>query len=257
VKLSYDLEDNIDKFMVRGGDGKPHSFKGFIDRSLHLLTRGRIKHKIGLDIKEIRIRIKDVSERRDRYKVDLVPSKKPVGRSIDNLRLSALYRKATELVGAEEKSVDLVKRLMEGDDASMKQPVVLSIVGFGGLGKTTLANLVYQKIKGQFACRAFVYVSNNPDVVKIFKDMLYQFDGDKYRDINQGTWSEEQLISELREFLQYKRYVRAHRFTYMYAIWSRSVSLPKSLSQLPSPGLPITATGGHAAILSLNSPALL
>lgn len=73
---------------------------------------------------------------------------------------------------------------MEGDEASTKQPVVLSIVGFGGLGKTTLANLVYEKMKGQFGCGAFVYVSHNPDVVKVFKDMLYQLDGDKYRVIN-------------------------------------------------------------------------
>lgn len=125
--------------------------------------------------------------------------------------LSALYRKATELVGAEEKSSDLVKRLMEGDKEASKQPVVLSIAGFGGLGKTTLANLVYEKIKGQFVCGAFVYVSHNPDVVKVFKNMLYQLDGDKYRDINQGTWSEEQLIWELRKFLLHKRYVCGHR----------------------------------------------
>jgi hypothetical protein len=169
--------------MVRVGDAKAHNFNRFIYRSLHLLTRGRIQHSIGLDIKKVRSRIKDVSERRDRYKVDLVTSKKPVGRSIDNLRISALYRKATELVGAEEKSKDLVKRLMEGDEAS-KQSVVLSIVDFGGLRKTTLANLVYEKMKGQFGCGAFVYVSHNPDVVKVFKDMLYQLDGDKYRVIN-------------------------------------------------------------------------
>lgn len=149
--------------MVRVGDAKAHNFKRFIYRSIHLLTRGRIQHSIGLDIKKVRSRIKDVSEQRDRYKVDLVTSKKPVG--------------------AEEKSKDLVKRLMEGDEAS-KLSGVLSIVGFGGLGKTTLANLVYEKMKGQFGCRAFVYVSHNPDVVKVFKDMLYQLDGDKYRVIN-------------------------------------------------------------------------
>jgi ABC-type transporter Mla maintaining outer membrane lipid asymmetry ATPase subunit MlaF len=108
---------------------------------------------------------------------------------------------------------------MEGDEASTKQPVVLSIVGFGGLGKTTLANLVYEKIKGQFACGAFVYVSHNPDTVRIFKDLLYQLDGVEYRYIHQGTWSEQQLISELRKFLQHKRYVCAHRFTHVYAIF--------------------------------------
>jgi hypothetical protein len=85
--------------------------------------------------------------------------------------------------------------------------VVLSIVGFGGFGQTTLANLVYEKIKGQFDCGAFVYVSHNPDVVRIFKDMLYQLDGVEY--IYKETWSEQQLISELRKFVQHMRYVRA------------------------------------------------
>ncbi|CAL4980809.1 unnamed protein product [Urochloa decumbens] len=219
-ELSYDLEDSIDRFMVRIDAGKDpskqHSFKGFIDRSLSLLTKGKIRHNIGIDIKDIRRRIKDVSERRDRYKVDQVPSK-PVGRSIDNLRISAIYKKVTELVGTEEKSNGLIKRLMEGSETS-KQQVIVSIVGFGGLGKTTLANLVYEKIKGQFHCGAFVYVSHDPNMDNIFKNMLYQLDGDKYKYINQATWSEEQLISEIRKFLQPKRY-----FIVIDDIWNTSV----------------------------------
>nr|CAB3490015.1 unnamed protein product [Digitaria exilis] len=210
-ELSYDLEDSIDKFMVRVDGGKQpskQSFKSFIDRSLKLLTKGKIRHNIATDIKEIRSRIKDVSKRRDRYKLDQVPSKL-VERTIDNLRLSALYRKATELVGTEEKSNDLVKRLMGGDNESLSQQVIVSIVGFGGLGKTTLANLVYLKLKGKFDCAAFVYASHNPNMDKIFKNMLYQLDGHKYRNINHETWSEELLISELREFLRHKSYEKA------------------------------------------------
>ncbi|KAF8650793.1 hypothetical protein HU200_063697 [Digitaria exilis] len=219
-ELSYDLEDSIDKFMVRVDGGKQpskQSFKSFIDRSLKLLTKGKIRHNIATDIKEIRSRIKDVSKRRDRYKLDQVPSKL-VERTIDNLRLSALYRKATELVGTEEKSNDLVKRLMGGDNESLSQQVIVSIVGFGGLGKTTLANLVYLKLKGKFDCAAFVYASHNPNMDKIFKNMLYQLDGHKYRNINHETWSEELLISELREFLRHKRY-----FIVVDDIWNTSV----------------------------------
>ncbi|KAF7019961.1 hypothetical protein CFC21_033089 [Triticum aestivum] len=187
--LSYGLEDSIDKFMVRiETDGRPdksHSFRNFIDKSLNLLTKGKICHKIGIDIKDIKSHIKEVSDRRDRYKVDNVAAAKPVGPAIDTLRLAALYRKATELVGTDEKSVEVIKMLTEGDEVSEKCLKVVSIVGFGGLGKTTLANAVYKKLRVQisiqkqnlqFDCAAFVSVSLNPNMKHIFKSMLHQLD---------------------------------------------------------------------------------
>lgn len=216
--LSYDLEDSIDKFMLSaqvGNPSKPQSFKGFIDRSLHLLTKAKIRHKIGTNIKDVKIRIKEVNERRDRYKRDHVVDK-PVGATIDSLRLSALYKKVKDLVGVEVKSNKLVKRLMEGDEASKQQLRIISIVGFGGIGKTTLANTVYQKLRGQFDCGAFVSVSLNPVLGNIFKNMLQQLDGENYRNINEATWSEAQLINELSRFLLHKRYACILLYTYMH-----------------------------------------
>ena len=93
---------------------------GFIDKSIDLMTRAKIRHKIGTDIKEIRGRIKELSERRDRYKVDSVVAK-PAGPTIDSLRLSALYKEAAELIGTEEKTDEIVKRLTEGKGAAKQQ----------------------------------------------------------------------------------------------------------------------------------------
>jgi Ni2+-binding GTPase involved in maturation of urease and hydrogenase len=205
--LSYDLEDNVDKFMVRVNThepNKPHSFMGYINRSLNLLTKGNIQHKIGVDIKNIKSRIREVSEQRDRYKIDNICSK-PVGPTVDNLRLSALYNKAADLICTEEKSEVLVHMLKDGDMLSEKKLKMVSISGFGGLGKTTLANVVYQKLKPEFDCCAFVSVSLTPNMRKIFENLLNQLDP-KYMNIVKENWAEPQLINNLREFLQNKRY---------------------------------------------------
>lgn len=72
-ELSYEIEDSVDKFLVRldrRAQKNPHSFMGFIHKSIDLMKNAKIRHKIGTEIKDIRSRIKEVSERRDRYKVE-------------------------------------------------------------------------------------------------------------------------------------------------------------------------------------------
>jgi molybdopterin-guanine dinucleotide biosynthesis protein len=86
-------------------------------------------------------------------------------------------------------------------------PKILSIVGFGGLGKTTLAKAVYDKLHKEFDCAAFVAVSRNPDVKKVFKNLLYELDNEKYNSLNLSDLEERQLIHQLRQSLGTKRYV--------------------------------------------------
>jgi len=171
---------------------------------MDLLTKAKIHHKLGTEIKDLRRSIKEVSERRDRYMVTQVAAK-PADVPVQNLRLSAMYKKAAELIGTEEKSNELIDKLMEGDEPSKKLLRTVSIVGFGGLGKTTLAKVVYDKLKGQFDCKAFVSVSENPNIEMIFINMLRQLLHGY--DKNVGTCDTQQLINEVRAFLQDKRYV--------------------------------------------------
>jgi ATPase subunit of ABC transporter with duplicated ATPase domains len=200
-ELSYDIEDNIDTFMVRGQGNEQAKLRGikkFIDRSVGLFRKAKVRHGIATEIRDIKSRVEEVAKRHDRYK--LVNSNLTDKHVTVDPRLFSQYEKVTELVGIEEARDEVIRILMEGNAVSkQQQDKIVSIVGFGGLGKTTLANVVYEKLRAQFECSAFVSVSQTPDLEKLLKHMFYKLVG---RESNKSS----DVISELREFLENKRY---------------------------------------------------
>ncbi|KAM0903000.1 hypothetical protein ACQ4PT_018949 [Festuca glaucescens] len=84
-------------------------------------------------------------------------------------RTPALFPELTKLLGIEERHCDIVNWLVDED---IPQLLAISIVGFGGLGKTTLAMTAYQTASASFQCRAFVTVSQKFDVKAIIRDIL-------------------------------------------------------------------------------------
>uniref|UniRef100_A0A0D9Y067 AAA+ ATPase domain-containing protein n=1 Tax=Leersia perrieri TaxID=77586 RepID=A0A0D9Y067_9ORYZ len=203
-ELSYDIEDAVDSFMLKSNKGhRPAtSFKGFIHRTTNLFNRAKTNHQIHGIIKDIMDQVKKVSERRDRYRVDDIAAR-PTVVDVDP-RLEAMYRKATELVGINGPKHELTKRLLEHNGSSRKQLKIISILGFGGLGKTTLANSLFQDLKAKFDCHFFVSVSLNPDIKRIFKNILLQLDETKYTQIDEA-WEMNQIIDKIRDFLRTRR----------------------------------------------------
>nr|AGQ17375.1 RGA1e [Aegilops tauschii] len=206
-ELSYVIEDAVDKFLVRvhgvEPDDNTNGFKGLMKRTTKLLKKVVDKHGIAHAIKDIKKELQEVAARRDRNKFDGIAS---IPTEAIDPRLRALYIEAAELVGIYGKRDQELMSLLslEGDDASTKKLKKVSIVGFGGLGKTTLAKAVYEKIKGDFDCHAFVPVGQNPDKKKVFRDILMDLSNSNS---DLALLDERQLINKLHKFLENKRYL--------------------------------------------------
>ncbi|CAN6200495.1 unnamed protein product [Urochloa humidicola] len=207
-ELSYDMEDIVDTFTV-SVEGLPDPpsksrAKEIIMEMTRKVTKAMNRRGIAQETKDIKNRVKEIAKKHGRYnRLDTIT---PAQTHIDP-RIKALYTDVTELVGIDEAKQEVIMRLTSKGDGNQQRRIV-SIVGFGGLGKTTLAKAVYDEIKGEFDCTAFVSVSSNPDTNRLLRNMMYDLDKKKFEGaLLNTTLHETHLINLVREFLQNKRYL--------------------------------------------------
>ena len=122
-----------------------------------------------------------------------------------------------------------------------QQLKVVSIHGSGCLGKTMLAKVLYNKIGRKFHCQAFVRVSKKPDMKRLFRDMLSQFQR-KQPQGSQNASDELRVSAEnIRNYLHGKRYLFSTSKSYvllvlhslyLFSTWSRIACTTLNLYRL-------------------------
>ncbi|WVZ77573.1 hypothetical protein U9M48_025427 [Paspalum notatum var. saurae] len=100
---------------------------------------------------------------------------------------------------------DLIIRKLTSVECNRKNLSVLAIVGYGGVGKTTLAKLVFNNsiVSEHFDILFWVYVSVHFDEVKIMRELLDTLCGDKHENIKKSE--ELRLKDKLEYMLKSKR----------------------------------------------------
>ena len=219
-EVGYDAEDCVDLYLFRVKSRPGDHLFVWCKR---LLTTLWSRRRLATDIRDLRAHASDINEQHASYGVSLEPLRRPLAaafaghvrapsagalRPADGRADSASEPDQDHLVGNKARATDLANKVKELKDNNEndKQLKVFSIVGFGGLGKTTLAVEVCRQLQTEIDRQALVSISQTfsaNDLHGLLKSVLRQIAKPKKTSTDQADQdcrrTEKRTQNEARE----------------------------------------------------------
>ncbi|XP_073285277.1 putative disease resistance protein RGA1 [Primulina huaijiensis] len=177
--VAYDAEDVLEKIANKGLRRRFNSERGkhlhltsFFSKRNPLLFRVEIARKV----RDIRGRLNDIADERHKFELREGVMNNQVG-VVESRQTSSLVNES-EIFGRDEERETLVQKLLH-DMADQDDLSVCAMWGMGGIGKTTLAQLVYndERVEKHFESRIWVCVSEDFSLQRLVKAILESVQG--------------------------------------------------------------------------------
>jgi len=210
--VSFRIEDVIDEYIMYFEQRVNYS--GFISslrKIVHTIQTVKVRHQIASEIRDIKLSVEEIRKRSEKYEflseIGSESSRGTKAPRIGDPRMAPYFIEQTQVVGFEDPTDELVSCLVGGTNERM----LISVVGMGGLGKTTLAKHVCDNelVKKHFDCRAFITVSQSYTMRGLLIDMIKTFCKDKNDPIPKSLQKMDDmtLITQVNQYLESKRYL--------------------------------------------------
>ncbi|XP_028799844.1 putative disease resistance protein RGA1 [Neltuma alba] len=215
-----DLLDDLSTEALRRGIMTPNSVakkvRIFFSKSNQVVYSLKMAHKL----REVRGRLDEIdNDKKQFHLIDHPVKPLPV---LEQRKQTYSFVQEDEITGREEEK-DLILRCLL--DSNVKSSVsVIPIVGFGGLGKTTLAQLVYNHVHVQkyFGLKRWICVSDEFDVRRIALKILGQ----------ESQKEMEQVQQDFRQLIEGKKF-----FIVLDDVWNEDVEIWHKLKCLLTMGV--------------------
>uniref|UniRef100_A0A2N9HTC8 Rx N-terminal domain-containing protein n=1 Tax=Fagus sylvatica TaxID=28930 RepID=A0A2N9HTC8_FAGSY len=232
---AYHTENVIDEY-IRHFAKQPHGESQcfcFFQNVFHFTKKLKARNVIASKIQDISNNLKEKREMAVSYRFNTIeqggPSNDAKSVTWHDPRVASLFIEEAEVVGIESHRNKLIDWLVE----LPSNHTVISVVGIGGVGKTTLVKKVYnnEKVAAHFDCCAWITVSQSYRMEKLFRDMIKQFYKARKeiapKDIE--TMEEIKLIEVLRQYLHEQRYIAVFDDVWDTEFWGRiKLALPNN-----------------------------
>jgi Leucine-rich repeat (LRR) protein len=208
--LAYDVDDIVDELTTDASTAAENQARPSKVRKLtpsawftpSTSSHFKINSRLALKIKEVTDRFNDIVTREGQLNLNKTA---PDGKSY---RIRGTLEPTSVMTDAHvygrEKEIEAILQLLLGEKCSDAGVSVIPILGMGGIGKTTLAQLVYndKKVQSSFELKAWACVSEDFDVDRVTRTILQSLTSDNC-DGKDRNW----LQVKLKEKLQGKKFL--------------------------------------------------
>ena len=210
-ETAYSIEDLVDEYIHHFANRPRRSgvIFDFLSKVYCLIAKLKPRHELASKVKDLKLKVGKLKEESSSY--GFISSFEHGSGDTINVPwhdpgVISLFIEEAEIVGIESPMSELINWLVEG----AQERTVISVVGMGGLGKTTLAKKVYdnKQIVERFVCRAWITVSQSFKMEMVLKNMIKKFYEAMKEPIPEGmdAMDEISLIGLLKKYLEDKRY---------------------------------------------------
>ena len=184
--VSYEIDNVLDEWnttMIKSEIEKPEKaesspilkkkVRSFIPSSCfsRQFKKLGLRHDIAHKIKELSEKLDELLRERVGYGFELNKGTK----AVERLTATSLVD-VSDIVGRDKDRDDLIRKILGEGNEREKNPYVISLVGMGGIGKTSLAQLAYNddKVKDHFDIRMWVCVSEPFDRCRVAQAIIQE-----------------------------------------------------------------------------------